>query len=68
VLLLYTGGATEATSAEGEEYGAARLEAALRRHRDLNADAARAALVEDARHWSDDEPQDDLTVIVARCR
>jgi serine phosphatase RsbU (regulator of sigma subunit) len=67
-LALYTDGITEAWNAEGEEFGEQRLVEALRRHRELPAEAALRSVVDEVRRFSPTEQHDDITLIVARCR
>jgi serine phosphatase RsbU (regulator of sigma subunit)/catechol 2,3-dioxygenase-like lactoylglutathione lyase family enzyme len=66
--LLYTDGATESFSDAGEEFGERRLVEAFRRHRGLSAQAVVASIVGEVRQFNPDEQQDDITLIVARCR
>ena len=68
VFVLYTDGITEAFDAAGDEFGENRLVEALRRGRELPAEAMLAAVVEDVRQFSPQEQRDDITLIVARCR
>jgi sigma-B regulation protein RsbU (phosphoserine phosphatase) len=65
---LYTDGVTECFNPEGEEFGEARLVDALRRHRHLPLQNLLAALVETVRSFSPHEQQDDITVLVAKCK
>jgi len=66
--LLYTDGVTESSNNSGVEFGEQRLVAALLRHRDLPPQALIDSIVEEIRQFSSDEQQDDITIIVARCR
>ena len=66
-LLLYTDGITESFSPAGEEFGEARLVAALRRHRHLPSQDLLTAIVDEVRHFSPYEQHDDITLIIARC-
>jgi serine phosphatase RsbU (regulator of sigma subunit) len=68
VFVLYTDGVTEAFDAAGEEFGEERLIAALRRSRELPAQALVESIVDDVRRFSPQEQYDDITLIVARCR
>jgi serine phosphatase RsbU (regulator of sigma subunit) len=67
-LALYTDGITESFDHAGEEFGELRLTEALRRHRELPPRDLLAAIVEDVRAFSPGEQQDDITLIVARCK
>lgn len=67
-LALYTDGITESFNDEGKEFGEERLLEALRRHRGLPSQALLCAIVEDIRHFSPHEQNDDITLIVARCK
>ena len=66
--LLYTDGVTESSNNSGEEFGEQRLVEALLRHPDLPPQALIDSIVEEIRQFSSDEQQDDITIIVARCR
>jgi serine phosphatase RsbU (regulator of sigma subunit)/predicted enzyme related to lactoylglutathione lyase len=66
-LVLYTDGVTESFSDADEEFGEARLIAALQRHRRLPSAELLAAIVEEVRQFSSAEQHDDITLIVARC-
>jgi len=69
LLALYTDGITEAFDEEGkEEFGEHRLIESLRRHRTLPPQALIQAVVQNVREFSPGEQQDDITVIVAKCR
>jgi serine phosphatase RsbU (regulator of sigma subunit) len=65
-LSLYTDGITEAFNNEGEEFGEARLIAALRGNRELAPQRMLDAIVEEVRRFSPHEQQDDVTLIVAK--
>jgi len=67
-LLLYSDGITEATGGEGEEFGEARLIAALRRHRHVEAPAMIAGILRSVHEFSGGEQEDDMTLVAARCR
>ena len=68
LLTLYTDGVTEAFDDAGEEFGEERLVDALRRHRERPPESLLASLVDEVRSFSPHEQNDDLTLIVARCR
>ena len=67
-LLLYTDGITESVNAAGEEFGEQRLIEALRRDRELSSEALIQSLVDEVRQFNPHEQQDDITLIVAKCR
>lgn len=60
-LVLYSDGVTEATSADGEEFGESRLAQALQNSRDLPA--LLSGTVEQIRTFCGGKPQDDLTLV-----
>src|SRR2546430_1964719 len=67
-LVLYTDGITDSFNEAGEEFGEQRLIEALRRHRELSPQVMLVAIVDEVRHFSPHEQQDDITLIVATCR
>ncbi len=67
-LALYTDGITEAFNPAGEEFGEQRLVEALRRHRDLPAQALLQSLLTEVEQFRPQEQHDDITLIVAKCR
>ena len=67
-LALYTDGVTEAGSPDGEEFGEQRLLDCLRLHRDLPSHLLVSAVMDEVRRYSPHEQQDDITLIVAKCR
>ena len=64
----YTDGVTESFNADGEEFGESRLVDALRRHRHLPLPNLLASLVDTVRSFSPHEQQDDITLLVAKCK
>lgn len=68
VLVLYTDGVTEAFNDQNEEFGEERLIEVLRRHRTLSSKKLLDVIVGEVQRHSPREQQDDLTLIVARCR
>jgi len=64
----YTDGVTESFSPDGEEFGESRLVDALRRHRNLPLPNLLASLVDTVRSFSPHEQQDDITMLVAKCK
>ena len=68
LLVLYTDGVTESFNGSGEEFGEQRLIEVLRRHRGMSSQALIASLVEGVRGFRAHEQQDDITLIVAKCR
>jgi serine phosphatase RsbU (regulator of sigma subunit) len=67
-LALYTDGITESFNAAEEDFGEQRLIAALRRHRELSPAAMIDSIVAEVQKFSPCEQQDDITLIVAKCR
>jgi serine phosphatase RsbU (regulator of sigma subunit) len=67
-LALYTDGVTEPGSAEGEEFGEQRLLNCLKFHRDLSSSGIVSAVIDEVRRYTRHEQQDDITLIVAKCR
>ena len=67
-MALYTDGVTESFNRDGEEFGESRLVEALRRHRNLPLPNLLASLVDTVRSFSPHEQQDDITMLVARCK
>jgi serine phosphatase RsbU (regulator of sigma subunit)/catechol 2,3-dioxygenase-like lactoylglutathione lyase family enzyme len=63
---LYTDGITESFNSAEEEFGERRLVAALRQHRKLASTALLTAIVDEVRRFSQQEQQDDITLIVAK--
>jgi len=68
ILALYSDGISEAANGTGEEFGTQRLGEALKRHRQLECQALLAAVVDEVRRFGANEQQDDITLVVARCR
>jgi serine phosphatase RsbU (regulator of sigma subunit)/predicted enzyme related to lactoylglutathione lyase len=67
-LLLYTDGMTESFNEAGEEFGEGRVIEALRCSQEKSPEALIKSLVEEVRQQNVHEQQDDITVIVAKCR
>ena len=68
ILALYSGGITESSNDAGEEFGAQRLAEALWQHRELHSQAVLASIVDEVRRFSAYAQQDDITLVVAKCR
>lgn len=67
VLVFYTDGLTEALNAEGEEFGAARFEAVLKKSHDLSADEINKTVLRELSAFTGgNEPADDLTLVTIR--
>ena len=66
-LVLYTDGVTEATNADGEEFGEARLIKVLSSDSDLHTAQILESVVAAVRSFSPGEQQDDITLVVACC-
>ena len=67
-LALYTDGITESFSVAAEEFGESRLVETLRAKRQRPAAEIVSSIVERVQRFSSGEQQDDITVIVAKCR
>lgn len=67
-LAFYTDGVTEAINDHGEEFGEQRLAEVLDRRRHLCAKELLKGVVDEVQSFSPQEQQDDITLIVARCR
>jgi len=67
-LALYTDGVTEACNTDGEEFGEQRLLDCLQRDRHLPAPLLVSAVIDEVRRHCPHEQQDDITLIVAKCR
>ena len=66
-LVLYTDGVTEATNADGEEFGESRLLETLGSHSHLPVGPLLQAVVEAVQQFSSgSEQQDDITLVIAR--
>ena len=59
---------TEAVNSEGEEFGEDRVAAALKHSAGLPAQELLTSIVEEVQQFSTGPQQDDLSLIVARCR
>lgn len=68
LLALYTDGITEAENEQAEQFGEARLAEALGARRHLPPGDLVSSVTEEVRRFSPKEQQDDITLIVARCR
>jgi serine phosphatase RsbU (regulator of sigma subunit) len=66
-LTLYTDGITESVNSAGEQFEEERLIEALRRHRDLPAEASLEAILRAVQQFSSEDQYDDITLIVAKC-
>jgi phosphoserine phosphatase RsbU/P len=67
-LTLYTDGVTEAANARGEEFGEDRLVDCLQRNASLPSEALVTTVIDEVRRHSPHEQQDDITVVVAKCK
>lgn len=68
LLALYTDGLTEACNAQGEEFGQRRLIENLRAGIGLSGKAMVERILREVQQYSAGEQEDDITLIVARCR
>jgi serine phosphatase RsbU (regulator of sigma subunit) len=67
-LVLYTDGITESFSDTEGEFGEERLIEALERHRELPPQALVPSIVNEVKEFTHHEQQDDITLIVAKCK
>jgi serine phosphatase RsbU (regulator of sigma subunit) len=67
-LVFYTDGVPDALSDDGEEFGEHRLVELLRANGHLDAPALLRTLTESVQAFSGREQEDDITMVVARCR
>jgi len=68
MLVLYTDGVTEAENAEGEEFGASRLQDTLVRNSHLPVEPLLQSVVAAVQQFaSGSDQQDDITLVIARC-
>lgn len=67
-LLFYTDGVPDALSDDGEEFGEQRLEELFRAQGHLEAPEMLRALIESVQAFSGREQEDDITLVIARCR
>ena len=65
MLLLYTDGLSECTSAVGDEFGEDRVAAVLRQNREQPAEAIIEAIVNATREWTTSQVLSDDLVLVA---
>ena len=68
VFVLYTDGVTEAFDDKGDEFGEERLVESLRRRRGMASKDALEGIMDDVRAFSPLEQNDDITLIVAKCK
>jgi sigma-B regulation protein RsbU (phosphoserine phosphatase) len=67
LMILYTDGLIESRNAAGKQFGFERLAALVEQHRDDPADAIQKKILARLRRWTAKQ-EDDVTVIVVRCR
>ena len=67
-LVLYTDGITESFNNTEGEFGEQRLVHALQRYQELSPEALVPSIVNDVQEFSHQEQQDDITLIVAKCK
>ena len=69
LVAMFTDGVVETPNAAEEEFGEARLIAALERHRDLGLHELVEAIVDEVRRWGGGAPpHDDFTLVLARAK
>ncbi|HEV2349651.1 MAG TPA: PP2C family protein-serine/threonine phosphatase [Terriglobia bacterium] len=66
VIVLYSDGITEAGIQNGEEFGETRLEEIIAAHGDKPLAQIQELILAAVRKWSGDEPEDDMTLLIAR--
>ena len=67
-LVLYTDGVTDTFNEDGQDFGEERLIELVRENRRLAPEPMLAAIADEVRQFSPSEQQDDITMIVAKCR
>jgi serine phosphatase RsbU (regulator of sigma subunit) len=67
LLVLYTDGVTEATNADGQEFGESRIIDTLRAHVDYAPATLVDVIVRAVQQFANGEQADDITLVVARC-
>lgn len=68
ILVLYTDGITESCNEMEDQFGESRLIDVLQRNRELPPQSLIAVIVEEVQQFCRREQQDDITLIVAKCR
>jgi serine phosphatase RsbU (regulator of sigma subunit)/catechol 2,3-dioxygenase-like lactoylglutathione lyase family enzyme len=68
LVALYTDGITEAHNGDGEEFGEDRLIECLRQHQRGPCQTAVEAITEEVRGLNSSDQQDDITLILAKCK
>lgn len=69
ILSIFTDGITEATAADGDEFGEKRLLQVLRQHQDRQSGEILCEIEQTLDEFRSNQPfQDDLTLVVVRCR
>lgn len=66
VIVLYSDGITEAGVQSGEEFGESRLEEIIAAQGDKPLAQIQASILTAVRKWSGQEPEDDMTLLIAR--
>ena len=71
-IILYTDGITETRNREREEFGVERFRAFTENNSFCSAEEFATKLLDELQHWSghaaDEEPDDDVTLVVAHCK
>ena len=67
-LLMYSDGVPDSLSDDGEEFGERRIGDLLRANAHKDAQALLRTLIESVQAFSGREQEDDITMVVARCR
>ncbi len=66
LLALYSDGLTEAVSKDGEDFGDARLQAAIEKHSDKTLTEIQSEVLDAVRKWAGNELEDDMTLLIVR--
>ncbi len=66
MIVLYSDGITEAGVHKGEEFGESRLEEVITAHAHKPLAEIQEQVLRAVREWSGDEPEDDMTLLIAR--
>ncbi|HUK90920.1 MAG TPA: PP2C family protein-serine/threonine phosphatase [Blastocatellia bacterium] len=65
MIVLYSDGVTEAPAGDGEQFGDHRLERVIKENRDRPLSEVQARILDAVHGWSE-EPEDDMTLLIAR--
>jgi phosphoserine phosphatase RsbU/P len=68
LLVLYSDGITEAGQSTGKEFGEERLRTLVQAGRDRPLPELQSVILDEVRRWTETEPDDDITLLMARVR